>query len=408
MDQLFRLKNTVVDYLSPLAKRRRTIGPTPATPTRDNDAPLFSNSDPQGARQQAAIFGKIRDKYETSPDIQNSRKRGRFEFEDEGSGISPNDSVSQFSSSEQEYDNDEDVGIKIEEADLNEIEDDLGQEEDEIEEEDLDAAAQAKVQEYLERQAELESRREDIERVKAAGDWHADELFLFERLTMRSFEELVPYNWMIDFPTLPDIIFTDDPENTFINYNCSSSGRGVKALQELLKLGSRVREKVAAGREPEQLIEREIKRYIDYTEKDGGFHRTRFIPVISVVKARPGQEIDSITKAITAEMTFLAEKHRESLGFSADKDFELDANKNAPPLLYGMIVARTMVVFVTLDSANPNASLRHILHFDFTVKKMDVWNGFAISIMAICARNYTMGIKDELEIDDDPISDPDI
>jgi hypothetical protein len=174
-----------------------------------------------------------------------------------------------------------------------------------------------------------------------------------------------------------------------------------------LKLGARVREKVDAGRAPEPLVEREIKRYVQYTEKDGGYSRKRFLPVISVVKARPGQEIDSITKAITSEMTFLAEKHRENLGFHIEGS-EHDANKRIPPLLYGMVVARTMVIFVTLDSANPNATIRHMTHFDFAIKKMDVWNGFAIAIMAICARNYTMAIKDELEVDDDPESDPDL
>lgn len=183
---------------------------------------------------------------------------------------------------------------------------------------------------------------------------------------------------------------------------------GAKALQELLKLGPRVREKVAAGRAPEPLIDREIKRYIQYTEKDGGYSRKRFLPVISVVKSRPGEAIDSITKAITSEMTFLAEKHRENLDFHASHGSAQDANRRSPPLLYGMIIARAIVIFVTLDSANPNGSIRHLIHFDFAEKKMDVWNGFAISIMAICARNYTMAIKDELEVDDDPLSDPDL
>jgi hypothetical protein len=175
-----------------------------------------------------------------------------------------------------------------------------------------------------------------------------------------------------------------------------------------LRLGPRVRERVAAGRPSEPLIEREIKRYITYTEKDGGYHTKRFLPVLSVVKARPGQEIDAITKAIHGEMAFLTEKHRETLDFQIDEASEPDANKRTPPVLYGMIVARTLVIFVTLDSANPNGHLRHIIHFDFNDKKLDAWNGFAIAIMAICARNYTMSIKDELEDDDEPISDPDL
>lgn len=179
-------------------------------------------------------------------------------------------------------------------------------------------------------------------------------------------------------------------------------------MQELLRLGVLVRDKESLGLEPESLIEREINRYIKYTEKDGGYHRKRFLPVISVVKARPQQEVNSITKAISTEMMFLAQKHRENLGYQVDDTSEPDANKRTPPLLYGMIVARAVVIFVTLDSADPNATLRHLNHFDFTVKKMDVWNGFAIALMAICARNYTMALKDDLEDDDEPMSDPDL
>ncbi|TVY47647.1 hypothetical protein LOCC1_G001784 [Lachnellula occidentalis] len=394
MDQLSRLKNTFTDYFS-LAKRRRTIGASTATPVKETEYTFLRPA------SEPKALETFKDKLYTAP---NPRKRSRTEFEGDVSGLSPDDSVSQLTGSEDEAEGSGDALVKLEEA----IEEDFEDAElEEEEEENEDAVTQAKVQEYLERQAELEMRKEEIETARAAGDWHTDELYLFERLTMRSYEELIPVEWKIDFPTLPELLFTDDPVRTFISYNCSSSGRGAKALAELLKLGARVREKVDAGRAPEPLIEREIKRYIQYTEKDGGYSRMRFIPVISVVRARPGEAIDLITQAITSEMTFLARKHRESLGFQINGESELDANKRIPPLLYGMIVARTNVIFVTLDSANPNATIRHLTHFDFAVKKMDVWNGFAISIMAICARNYTMAIKDELEIDDDPESDPD-
>jgi hypothetical protein len=234
MDQLFRLKNTVVDYLSPLAKRRRTISPTPATPAKETEHTLLTPA------SEPTVFSRFRYKYHTSSDTKNPRKRGRTEFEGDGSGVSPDDSVSQVNSEHESAEFEQESGgigfdeaegsgdaggLKLEEA----IEEDI--EEDEIEEVDQDAVAQVKVQEYLERQAELEMRREDIEKARAAGDWHTDELFLFERLTMRSFEELIPLEWKIDFPTLPELLFTDEPAKTFINYNCNSSARG-----ELLQL----------------------------------------------------------------------------------------------------------------------------------------------------------------------------
>jgi hypothetical protein len=221
MDKLVRLKDTFIDYLSPLAKRRRTIGPSTATPAKENEhAFLAPASEPRGNQERATLFGRIRDQYHTSPDIDNPRKRGRDEFEYDASGVSPNDSVSQINSSE--------AGFEIGEEDEEEITEILQDDGDEVEikEEDSDAAAQAKVQEYLERQAELEMRRKDIAEVKKQGDWHQDELFLYERLTMRSYEPLIPEYWKIDFPTLPEGLFIDDPDKTLINYNFSSSGRG--------------------------------------------------------------------------------------------------------------------------------------------------------------------------------------
>jgi hypothetical protein len=38
---------------------------------------------------------------------------------------------------------------------------------------------------------------------------------------------------------------------------------------------------------------------------------------------------------------------------------------------------------------------------------MDVWNGFAVAILVIMARNYIMTIRDELELDDESSDDPD-
>jgi hypothetical protein len=110
-------------------------------------------------------------------------------------------------------------------------------------------------------------------------------------------------------------------------------------------------------------------------------------------------------------MMFLAQKHREHLRILPEGQLheigEVAKYRRQPPLLYGIIIAQSMVIFVTLDSANPEAKVRHLTHFDFKEKDMDVWNGFAIAFMVIAARNYIMSIKDDLEIDDTPDTDED-
>ncbi len=253
MDHLVRLKNSFVQYLSPSAKRRRTTGPT--TPS-NNAAPVFlPHSDPQILKAEASVLAHITNNYYTTPPAKNARKRPRQEdgdeaeqepsyisalfdsedaditsiTEDDSYAISPNDSISQIvprtDSEGEPEDVDEDMMYDDESGE--EFEDEFEEEEEEEVEEEVNVedAAAAKVREYLARQAELALRKEDVAKVKAEGA-HPDALFLFERIAMRSFEEVLPASWQIDFSTLPEVLFTEDPKKQFINFNNIPSHRG--------------------------------------------------------------------------------------------------------------------------------------------------------------------------------------
>jgi hypothetical protein len=106
-------------------------------------------------------------------------------------------------------------------------------------------------------------------------------------------------------------------------------------------------------------------------------------------------------------MMFLAQKHRENLATPSEEQNGAVTYKRQPPLLYGIIVAQSMAIFVTLDSANPDAKVRHLTHFDFKEKDMVVWNGFAIAFIITMAKDYIISIRDDLEIDDTPDTDVD-
>lgn len=365
MDFVYRLKDSVVQYLSPPQKRRRTTGPGTPSNTAIQKTFLAPTSVPQDRKAQVAALGRINKKYLAPSDTKNTRKRTRHEYEDEGDGevISPDDSISQITpqgdDSEEisdegsqedsdgdleleaeeegseaiedsnavtdedgEVEDDEDEEMEVEENEEGEYEEyeemevegdaeieygeddeiegeedeevEVGEEEEieeeeeeveiedgederieeeedaevevgedeeidgdedeEIEEEeevedcdeeieaemeddeiDQEASAEAKVQEYLARQAELALRREEVEKARAAGDWHPDEIFLFERLSLRSFEELIPAEWQVDFPTLPEILFTNDLENAFVKNNYRPNGSGKCCLLESLE-----------------------------------------------------------------------------------------------------------------------------------------------------------------------------
>lgn len=223
MEHLFKLKNTFIEYLSP--KRRRTTGPATPSHTDSTAEPSYAPiSEPRDKKTKAALASKINQKYLSPSDTrfrQGSRKRPREddEFEDgDHYEVSPDESVSQIGLTRTSS------GSSVTSA-TPEVEEETQTSVDRPEDDGV--SAEEKVKEYLDRQAELALRRGAIDEVKAQGTWHPDEVFLFERLSMRSFEELLPASWQIDFPTLPEALFTTDPSKTFINFNCGSSSRGM-------------------------------------------------------------------------------------------------------------------------------------------------------------------------------------
>jgi hypothetical protein len=236
MDQLLRIKDSFLNYLSPVAKRRRTIDPS--TPDTREHAFLASYSDPQDKKAHVTAISRLNLNYK--PGFKSPRKRAREDDNDSisFSAIDPDDSISRGSPMDEDG-SDGTTGSEEESEDGDE--DALGSEEEDMDDDDdrdmedegeAEISAEDKVAQYLARQAELEERLKDVEAFKLTGK-HKDEIFLFERMSMRGFEELLPADWQIDFPTLPMVLFTGSPGKTFINDNCISQSRGKKTLNIL-------------------------------------------------------------------------------------------------------------------------------------------------------------------------------
>jgi hypothetical protein len=256
MDQLARVKDTIFGLFSPRRptskpdpKRRRTVGPV--TPSKDlSQEDLYQTvSEPRGEKAQAALYRRITGKYLAQP-ATNPRKRawedGTEEGTDdtgmaEGEELVEEDDEDEEDAEEEHDSGDESLSPDNSASQITPIEDEASADsegdmegiegEDDYEEEygpaqDPDAIAQAKVEAYLATQHELTIQREAIEKVKAQGDWHPSEIYLFERLSLRSYEVLIPQEWQIDFPTLPGDIFARDKNSVLINYNCLPSIHG--------------------------------------------------------------------------------------------------------------------------------------------------------------------------------------
>ncbi|KAI1006586.1 hypothetical protein K3495_g1634 [Podosphaera aphanis] len=433
MDHLMRLRDVVINYISPTAKRQRILESYKTSPDYKAHHFLSPDSGYVDKKGDTAMLRLAYEKLELSSATTNLKKRSRDEFERTESSSFDNSS---FDSSSNTRDSSEPPGIKLE------VDEEMHNMPPEMcpnstytpfIKEELDSESEpdpenltgfgalerdevtAKVQEYLDRQAELEDIKDDIAKFKASGDWHPHEIYLFERLSLRSFEVILPKSWRIDFPTLPHSIFAEnDADETIFNTNYTSYFHGVKALQSLLNLGVRVRDNVLTHAPTEKLIIKEINNYTKWSERDGGYVKMRYIPVLATIAARPKQTIDSLSSAIDGKMRALAEEYRiaytnpQELHEGGHEYGEIENYIRRPPLLYGIIVAQTIVILVTLDSSNPDATIRHMQHFDFTEKGTDAWIGLAIAMTVIVARNYIMSIKDELEIETQPESDVDL
>lgn len=222
MDYLFRLKDVAVGYLSPAAKRRRTI--MPRTPADEMQGPMQHESatEPRNQKHKAIVAGKVSQKYLSPSDTKRStRKRKRIDndYVDEPDSdtenlhtlITPEDSASHIKSQSESGSTREDDG---DERDLH-----LNSKEE------SELSAEAKVHLFLDRQTELARRQETIDR-KKEGNWHEDEILLFQKLSMRGFEPLLPSHWNYDFRTCPPTIFSRNEKETFINAKSGNDFRG--------------------------------------------------------------------------------------------------------------------------------------------------------------------------------------
>jgi hypothetical protein len=211
-----------VGYLSPAAKRRRTI--MPMTPAGELQRPMQPEvaTEPRNQKHKAIVAGRVSKKYLSPSDTQQStRKRKRIDYdyvdgqdsdtENLHTLVTPEDSASHIKSRSESGttgEDDEDEG----DLDLNT-------------KEESELSAEAKVHLFLDRQTELARRQETIDR-KREGNWHEDEIMLFQKLSMRGFEPLLPSHWNYDFRTCPATIFSRNENETFINARSGNDFRG--------------------------------------------------------------------------------------------------------------------------------------------------------------------------------------
>ncbi|KAJ9623080.1 hypothetical protein H2203_006012 [Taxawa tesnikishii (nom. ined.)] len=273
------------------------------------------------------------------------------------------------------------------------------------------------------REEEEENQHITFQELAAAG-WSIDAIPMLQKLHLRGFEPLMPEHWVMDFRFMPEGLFAppERPELAFIKSMSGRDFHATKALTQLIGLGGRVRDKVISRKRPESLICQHICDYIAWAFKDAGAegaHNTLIAIATGPATADPKvlyadvkAKMNSLAAAVRADCLLPGLRcpsgHHSPGGELYDPVDDVDPAHyvRAPPTVYGIIISHTIVAVVAMDAMN--RITKSVIMLDFGQKDYDVWNSFALAILAIHCRNVVTRLAEEgLAKFDAPYEGPD-
>lgn len=228
--------------------------------------------------------------------------------------------------------------------------------------------------------------------------WSKDEVWLFYRLNNRGFEPLLPATWDFDFETVPDLVFSDDDAKVLIKAREGNEYNASRALKNLFYLGSRVRDRIDCHFRPEETLRREFLEFYKWSIKDAGLHRIEYIPVLTIGTAAPRESVDSVLGRVTDSLHDLGKQYRAHFFDHYDPDTRKPVFKKELPTLYGVVIIKSVVSFVTYDSRFPGKKPRNMGTYDFAIEEQDVWHAFSAAIVMTKAREYLVGLKEDEQL----------
>ena len=243
------------------------------------------------------------------------------------------------------------------------------------------------------KQAEIElevrtTRALTNDRLRSKG-WTQAEIDLYIQLELRGSLPLLPASWELDFDTLPVNLFIKDEKSAYIRAlggsgrisAGSSDFRAQKALQNLIRLGAKIRDTIAVNKKPAELAaKREVKKYMKWSLADAGLDRMDDAEDLVIVEARLGKETPGAVQTRMLErLNELADKHERLIGSGNDL-----------PALYGILFFHSTMAIICFDpntaTGDGSKDIRTIGSFNFRKMDQDVWNSLAIAIVAMHAR----------------------
>ncbi|KAF2459089.1 hypothetical protein BDY21DRAFT_362577 [Lineolata rhizophorae] len=243
-------------------------------------------------------------------------------------------------------------------------------------------------------------RTQAIEAHQLAMDgWHEHEIVVIQKIAYRGLEPLMPDNWLDDFPSLPRELFGSD-EEAFIRHRYGREYRAIKYLNDLILVGSRVRDAITYKNHtrPEIILAKAIKNYLKWAMQDGKVDTNRAPPIYFVCAQSPTTTVEQMQAVMKQRLNTIAAKYQEIA-----RRGEIDTSV---PVLWGFICTSNLVACTSYNLANTEPELSNVCIYTYDSSGKDVWHALGIAIAANQIRNVMMDIQRDIEVSCGPRSSP--
>ncbi|KAK4494854.1 hypothetical protein PRZ48_014210 [Zasmidium cellare] len=233
--------------------------------------------------------------------------------------------------------------------------------------------------------------------------WDDDYITLIQKVATRGYEPLLPAYLKFEYSFLPDGLF-EDGDDAFIASTRGEHFKAGKALQKLLELGGRVRDRIYTGGriQPEDQVKRQLDAYMKWAFDDAGIDNGSAIPVLAIEVQPAGTEAPQLRANALRKCRRLAARYREALRVQRSVEFSPGSRSSEGTLLsyplptfYTVIASHGVVALMAYRPDAEEADLAAMAYFDFKEKNYDVWNCLALAIIVCHVRNVQLRIAEE-------------
>lgn len=233
--------------------------------------------------------------------------------------------------------------------------------------------------------------------------WDDDYITLIQKIATRGYEPLLPAYLQFEYSFMPDGLF-ENSDDAFIASVRNEHFKAGKALEQLLDLGSRVRDRIYMDGKvkPEDQVKRQLAAYMKWAFDDAGIDKRSAIPILALEIQPAGTDAPLLRASALRKCKRLAARYREALRVQRSVEFSPGSKSSEDtvlsyplPTFYAIIASHSIVALMAYSPDGDTSELAPMAYFNFKQKELDVWNSLALAIIVCQIRNVHMRIAEE-------------